>query len=48
MKAGVPAQVAEWAGHSVNVLLCVYASCVAGQDESARRRIESALAAQGE
>jgi hypothetical protein len=27
----------------VNVLLHVYASCVAGQDEAARRRIETAL-----
>jgi integrase len=44
LNAGVPAaQVAEWAGHSVNVLLRVYASCISGQDESARRRIGSAL-----
>ena len=44
LNAGVPAtQVAEWAGHSVNVLLRVYASCISGQDEAARRRIESAL-----
>ncbi len=29
LNAGVPAtQVAEWAGHSVNVLLRVYAKCV--------------------
>lgn len=42
--AGVPAtQVAEWAGHSVNVLLPVYAKCVYGQEEQARRRIEVAL-----
>ncbi len=44
LNAGVPAtQVAEWAGHSVNVLLRVYATCISGQDESARRRIQSAL-----
>lgn len=45
LNAGVPAtQVAEWAGHSVNVLLRVYAKCVYGQDEVARQRIEAALA----
>jgi len=34
--AGVPpAQVAEWAGHSVNVLLRVYAKSIDGQDELA-------------
>ena len=45
LNAGVPAtQVAEWAGHSVNVLLRVYATCISGQDEAARRRIQSALA----
>jgi integrase len=44
LNAGVPAtQVAEWAGHSVNVLLKVYAKCIDGQDEAARRRIEQAL-----
>jgi integrase len=44
LNAGVPAtQVAEWAGHSVNVLLRVYAKCLDGQDEAARRRIELAL-----
>jgi integrase len=45
LNAGVPpTQVAEWAGHSVNVLLRVYAKCVYGQDEVARTRIEAALA----
>jgi integrase len=45
LNAGVPAtQIADWAGHSVNVLLRVYAKCVVGQEESARRRIEDALA----
>jgi hypothetical protein len=40
----VPATlVAEWAGHSVHVLLRVYAKCILGQDEAARRRVEAAL-----
>jgi len=38
-----PTQVAEWAGHSVDVLLRIYAKCVAGQDELAKRRISEAL-----
>lgn len=41
LNAGVPAtQVAAWAGNSVHVLLRVYAKCIAGQEESARRRVE--------
>jgi integrase len=45
---GVPApQVAEWAGHSVEVLLKVYAKCLAGQDATARRRVEQALGHRG-
>jgi len=45
LNAGVPpTQVAEWAGHSVMVLLRVYAKCIYGQEEMARARIESALA----
>ncbi|GAB3864286.1 hypothetical protein GCM10027610_112400 [Dactylosporangium cerinum] len=44
LNAGVPApQVAEWAGHSVAVLLRVYAKCIVGQGASARRRIEDAM-----
>ena len=44
LNAGVPpTQVAEWAGNSVQVLLSVYAKCIDGQDEAARRRIEAAL-----
>jgi integrase len=40
LNAGVsPAQVAEWAGHTVDVLLRVYAKCIAGQQEEAKRRI---------
>jgi integrase len=38
-----PTQVAEWAGHSVDVLLPIYAKCVVGQDELAKRRISEAL-----
>lgn len=38
-----PTQVAEWAGHSVAVLLQIYAKCIAGQEDQARQRIESAL-----
>ncbi|WP_373313779.1 hypothetical protein [Planosporangium flavigriseum] len=34
---------AEWAGHSVHVLLKVYAKCIEGQDDVARRRIGEAL-----
>jgi integrase len=46
LNAGVPAtQVAEWAGHSVNVLLRVYAKCVYGQEEAAKLRISHALSA---
>jgi len=44
LNGGVPAtQVAEWAGHSVNVMLRVYAKCIAGQDDALRRRVEQAL-----
>jgi integrase len=36
LNAGVPApQVAEWAGHSVDVLLRVYAKCISGQQSEA-------------
>jgi len=38
-----PTQVAEWAGHSLDVLLRIYAKCLIGQDELARRRIAYAL-----
>jgi integrase len=44
LNAGVaPTQVAEWAGHSVAVLLRVYAKCIAGQEEAARNRVTRAL-----
>ncbi|MFG2075066.1 hypothetical protein [Nonomuraea maritima] len=40
LNAGVPApQVADWARHSVNVLLRVYAKCVHGQQSEAMQRI---------
>ncbi len=34
-----PPQVAEWAGHSVDVLLRVYVKCIAGQQDEAKRCI---------
>ncbi|MGH3612795.1 MAG: hypothetical protein ACRDRK_09395 [Pseudonocardia sp.] len=40
-------QVAEWAGHSVEVLLKVYAKCLDGQQEVARRRVMEALGHRG-
>ena len=44
LNSGVyPTQVAEWAGHGVDVLLRIYAKCLAGQDEFAKRRIAEAL-----
>jgi hypothetical protein len=40
--------VAEWAGHSVQVLLRVYAKCIDGQDAQSRRLIEGALGNPGQ
>lgn len=37
--SGDPAQVAEWAGHSVAVLLRVYAKCIHGMEHEALCRI---------
>ncbi len=37
-----PAQVAEWAGNSVPVLLAPYARCVEGQLPDLKRRLEAA------
>ncbi|WP_232543826.1 hypothetical protein [Streptomyces tuirus] len=37
-----PAQVAEWAGNSVAVLLATYARCVEGQLPDLKRRLEAA------
>ncbi len=46
LNAGVPApDVAERAGHGVDVLLRVYAKCLDGHQEIANKRIEDALAA---
>ncbi|GAB7040702.1 MULTISPECIES: tyrosine-type recombinase/integrase [Catenuloplanes] len=40
LNAGVsPTLVAEWAGHSVRVLLNIYAKCLYGEEEAAFRRI---------
>lgn len=38
------AQVAQWAGHSVAMLHRVYARCIAGREEEAKRRIMDATA----
>lgn len=44
LNAGVgAAQVAEWAGHSLNVLLEIYAHCIDGEERTARKRIDEAL-----
>ena len=44
LNAGVPAtEVAERAGHSVDVLLKIYATCIDGQEATVNRRIEDAL-----
>jgi integrase len=48
LSGGVPAtQVAEWAGHSVEVLLKVYAKTIDGQEEAARQRVMDALGHRG-
>jgi hypothetical protein len=44
LSAGVPpTQVAEWAGHRVNVLLPVYAQVLDGREDDAKSRIARAL-----
>lgn len=44
LNAGVPATlVAGWAGHSVEVLLKIYAKCLDGEEVRMRTRIEEAL-----
>jgi integrase len=44
LNSGVPAtEVAEWAGHSVAVLLEVYARCLEGGRQGAMNRVEAAL-----
>ncbi len=41
-----PTTVAKWAGHSVAVLLDVYAACLDGEEVRARVQVESALGGQ--
>jgi integrase len=49
LNAGVPpTQVAAWAGHSVEVLLRIYAKCIDGQDAIAKCRIAEALREDGD
>jgi integrase len=44
LKAGIePKRVAEWAGHSVDVLLRIYTHCLDGGEDEARRRIQRTL-----
>jgi integrase len=44
LNGGVPStQVAEWAGHSVEILLKIYAKCLDGGAELFRQRIQAAL-----
>jgi integrase len=44
LSGGVPATtVAAWAGHSVEVLLKIYAKCLDGETATVQRRIEAAL-----
>jgi hypothetical protein len=44
LNGGVPATtVAEWAGHSVEILLGIYAKCLDGGDVEIRRRVQAAL-----
>ncbi|GAB2446153.1 hypothetical protein GCM10027187_09990 [Streptosporangium sandarakinum] len=44
LDAGIPAtQVAEWAGHSVEVLLKIYAKCVDGHDHVWHGMLDRAL-----
>jgi integrase len=48
LTGGVPStQVAEWAGHSVAVLHQIYAKVIAGQEATARQRIEAVLGITG-
>lgn len=44
LNGGVPpTTVAEWAGHSVEVLLKIYAKCLDGTDAAVRNRVQAAL-----
>lgn len=42
---GDPPRVAAWAGHSLHVLLRVYAKCIDGGEVTARRRLQEGLRA---
>jgi hypothetical protein len=45
LAAGVPVtKVAEWAGHSVEVLLKIYAKCLDGEEARTRAKVAAALA----
>ncbi len=49
LNSGVaPTQVAEWAGHTVEVLLRAYAKCLDGGEAAAIQRIQATLSDQGE
>jgi hypothetical protein len=44
LNGGIPAtQVAEWAGHSVEIPLKIYAKCLDGGQEHLRARVQAAL-----
>jgi integrase len=44
LNAGVPpTKVAEWAGHSVEILLKIYAKCLDGDDARMRSRVDEVL-----
>jgi integrase len=44
LNGGVPpTTVAEWAGHSVEILLKIYAKCLGGESATLRRRVQAAL-----
>ncbi|GAA3809022.1 hypothetical protein [Amycolatopsis tucumanensis] len=44
LNGGVEAtRVAKWAGHSLSVLLRVYAKCLDGGEQAARDRVQRAL-----
>ena len=44
LNGGVPpTRVALWAGHSVEILLKIYAKCLDGGEEELRRRVQAAL-----
>jgi integrase len=48
LNAGIPAtDVAEWAGHSVDILLRIYAKCLDGGGATMRARIDEALGGKG-